>query len=206
MEKKRAIESLVAQVLDGTELRLKVDRYTLEENFETGEAKVQCSVHDAQTGAQHTIAGHGVGFIDAFFQGLTQKYAGQFASLDTIRFSQFGVKANLGSGKGKALADSPVEVSLSVANSEGKEFEFSNNSPSITRSSVDVVLQAVEFFINSERAFIQVYNALQHARKTSRPDSVQQYTAQLATLVEATSYSSVIEQIKKAEWGGKPPR
>ena len=56
---------------------------------------------------------------------------------------------------------------------------------------------AAEFFINSERAFIQVYRALQHAREENRHDSVALYTQQLTTLVEATSYSDVIDQIRK---------
>ena len=201
MEKKSAIETLVATVLDGTELRLKVDSYTLDEDFESVKAKVRCAVHNERTGKQETIQGVGVGLIDAFFHGLVEKYVSEFASLDTIRFAHFAVNARLDSGKAKARSDSPAEVLLTVANSEGKEFLFTHNSPSITRSSVDVVLQAVEFFINSERAFIHVYRALEHARKHNRPDSVKGYTAQLTTLVEATSYSTVIAQIKKAEWG-----
>ena len=62
-----------------------------------------------------------------------------------------------------------------------------------------VTLLAAEFFINSERAFIEVYRALQHAREKNRHDSIALYTRQLTTLVEATSYSEVIEQIRREE-------
>jgi len=92
-------------------------------------------------------------------------------------------------------------VTLRVANSEDREFVFSHASQSITRSSLSVVVEAVEFFINSERAFIAVYKAMQHARAQNRQDSVMRYTSQLTTLVEATSYSEVIAQIRKSELG-----
>lgn len=199
MFKKEAIQKLVAEVLDGTELCLRVDSYTLEENLEAGTAKITCAVHDERTGEKEVIQGEGVGIVDAFFHGLVKKFSGEFPSLNTIRFADFSIKANLDTGRQAARSDMAAEVTLRVANSEGREFAFSHASPSLTRSSVAVVLEAVEFFIHSERAFIAVYRALQHARSQNRPDSVERYTAQLTTLVEATSYSEVIEQIKRSE-------
>jgi hypothetical protein len=198
MHRKTEIESLVAQILDGTELRLHVDSYTLEENLEAGEVHIRCHVHDQRSGEKKTIEGRGVGIIDAFFAGMVTLYADQFPSLKTIRFADFSLKADVNSGRG-ARSDMAAEVSLRIANSGGKEYLFKHASPSITRSALAAVLEGVEFFINSERAFIAVYNALDHARGQNRPDSVERYTTQLATLVDAASYSEVIEQIRTAE-------
>lgn len=197
MNQKEAIEELIGEVLDGTELTLAVDAYTLRETFEAGEATLECEVHDAKSGEKKTIEGRGVGIVDAFFHGLVDMYASPFPSLNTIRFADFSVRADLDTGRGEARSDSTAEVTLRVANSDGREYAFTDASPSITRSSVNVVRLAVEFFVNSERAFISVYRALQHAREENRADSVQRYTKQLTTLVEATSYSDVIEQIRK---------
>lgn len=197
MVKREAIEALVAEVLDGTELQLKADTYSLDENLESGQVTVRCLVHDARTGEKQTIDGSGVGLVDALFAGLVRVYSGQFPSLTTIRFADFSIKADLDTGRQAAKSDMAAEVALRVANSENREVVFTHRSPSITRSAVNVVLQAVAFFINSERAFIAVYRALQHARSQARPDSVERYTAQLTTLVEATSYSEVINQIRR---------
>jgi hypothetical protein len=197
MSQKEAIEQLVAEVLDGTELKLKVDSLRLEENLETSEATVHCEVHHEQTGERKVIDGRGVGIVDAFFHGLVNMYSAQFPSLNTIRFSDFAVKADLTTGRDTARSDSAAMVTLRVTNSDGREFVFSDRSPSVTRSSLNVVLAAGEFFINTERAFIAVYRAMQHAREQKRSDSIAIYTSQLSTLVEATSYSEVIEQIKR---------
>ena len=199
MYEKEAIEKLIAEVLDGTELKLKVDSYALEENLENRQVTIRCDVHHQRTGKKKTIHGTGVGIVNAFFNGLVDIYSGEFPSLTTILFSEFSIRAQLETGRDSARTDSNATVTLRVTNSEGREFEFEDSSPSITRSSLRAVLMVAEFFINSERAFIEVYNALQHAREENRPDSIQRYTAQLTTLVGATSYSEVIEQIKEKE-------
>jgi hypothetical protein len=198
MEDKEVIRSLVAEVLDGTELSLQLDGYRLQEDLETREAKIECRVHDARTGEKLVIEGHGVGMIDAWFNGIVARFAEQYPSLKTIRFADLSVRADMESGR-KQKTDSNAEVTLTVANTEGREFSFGSASPSVSRSSLDVVLQAAEFFINTERAYIQVYRALQHARSQNRPDSLVRYTKQLTTLVEATSYSETIEKIRKED-------
>jgi hypothetical protein len=201
MHAKDAIEQLVGQVLDGTELRLKVDAYVLEENLESGISKIRCDVHDERSGVREVITGNGVGVVDAMFHGLVTLYSGKYSSLKSIRFTDFSIKANIDTGRESARSDMAAEVALRVANSDDKEFVFTHGSPSITRSSLAVVLKCVEFFINSERAFIEVYRALQHAKREGRPDSITRYTAQLTTLVEATSYTETIGTIRK-ELGG----
>ena len=194
---KDALEEMVAQVLDGTELELKVDALRFEEDLETGRASVRCEVHHAQTGEKKVISGTGVGIVDAFFGGLAGLYSEDFPSLTTIRFSDFSATADFDTGRHNSRADSAATVTLVVANASGREFRFEDTTPSISRSSINVVLAAVEFFINSERAFKAVYRALQHAKEQNRADSVALYTSQLSTLVEATSYSEVIEQLEE---------
>lgn len=196
--KRESIEELVAQVLDGTELRLTVDSYALRENLEDGQVELRCDVHHDQTGEKKTIEGKGVGVIDAFFHGLVNLYSAEFPSLTTIQFSDFTIRARLDTGNGTAKSDSTAEVHLRVASSSGHEWEFVHVSPSITRAAIYVVLEATEFFINTERAYVAVYKALEHAKKANRADSVQRYTRQLSTLVEATSYSEVIAQMKRS--------
>jgi hypothetical protein len=199
MTEREGIQALIKSVLDGTEMRLRVDRYRLEENLENGEVEVYADVHDERTGEPQVIEGRGVGLVDAFFNGLVKRHSHEYQSLKSIRFADFSVKGEVATGQATARSDMAARVTLHVANSESREFAFVHSSPSITGSSIAVVVQAVEFFINSERAFVAVYRALEHAREQNRPDSVARYTAQLSTLVEATSYSEVIEGIRKKE-------
>jgi hypothetical protein len=199
MTEREGIQSLIKAVLDDTEMRLRVDRYRLEENFENGEVEVHADLHDERSGLPQVIDGRGVGLVDAFFNGLVGLHSTEYESLKSIRFADFSIKAEVATGRASARSDMAARVTLHVANSEHREFTFVHSSPSITGSSIAVVVQAVEFFINSERAFVAVYRALEHAREQNRPDSVARYTTQLSTLVEATSYSEVIERIRAKE-------
>lgn len=197
MSKKLVIETLVDEVLDGTNLDLRVDEYHLQEILETRLVQVNCRVHHNKSGERVTIEGRGVGLVDAFFQGIVSIYSQEFPSLNTIRFNDLEVKASIDKSRVGSLSDSLAAVTLAVANSEEKIFLFSHESQSITGSCMSVVLRAAEFFVNTERAVIAVYKALEHARETGRSDSINRYTGQLTTLVEATSYSDVIENIRK---------
>ena len=89
-----------------------------------------------------------------------------------------------------------VDAVCQGRNSEGNLFEFERQGRSLVATAVLVVVEALEHFVNSERAFISVYKALQDARERGRSDLVQTYTAQLTELVRTTSYTQVIERIK----------
>lgn len=198
MPVRESIEKLLEEVLDGTEMRLKVDAYRLEEDLEDGTVRIRCEVHDEHDGERQVIEGEGVGVVDAFFHGLVDLYSKQFPSLNSIRFADFSIEANAETAKQSARSDMAVAVTLRVVNSNDREFSFQHTSPSITRSALYVTLDAVEFFVDCERAFIALYRALEHAKEQNRPDSMALYTSKMSTLVEATSYSEVIDQIRKS--------
>ena len=96
-----------------------------------------------------------------------------------------------------AGADAICSARLIVKNSDLVPFEFEVSGRSISIVSLTVVIEAVEHFINSERAFICVYRALSDARDRGRADLVERFTAHLSELVKTTSYTEVIAQIKK---------
>jgi hypothetical protein len=143
------------------------------------------------------IEGQGVGLIDAFFHGLKARLAGRYRSLESIRFVRFQVKGQMDTGRDPASSDALAEVTLGVRNSYGKEFDFTHSSRSVLRSGLEATLWAAEYFVNSELAFVTVHRALQDARAKRRDDMVVRYTQMLSTLVENTSYSDVLERMRK---------
>src|SRR5262245_7133240 len=189
------------EVLKDKFLHLDVLSYDLHENFETGASQISCQVKDQQSGEVLTIVGHGAGVLDAFFHGVKDRLAKSFPSLNTIRFSNFELRGEMETGRDQGT-DAEAQVTLGIKNSSGQDFEFHHSSRSILRSGIEATLEAVEYFVNSERAFLVVHAALQDARKKSRSDLVERYTNTLSVLVENTSYSEVIEQ-KRREAGQK---
>ncbi len=191
------IRGLIREILAEEYLELRVDRYTFEETVPTNEGSIRCELHHERSGRPEVIEGSGVGIIDAFFHGLKRHLAKSYPSLQSIKFVSFAVRGDMDTRQQDAGADAKSEMLLSVRNTTGATFEFNHSSRSISGSAVEVTLQAVEYFVNSERAFIQSYKALRHAKERGRQDLVDVYTRHLAELVRNTSYSEVTEDIRR---------
>jgi hypothetical protein len=135
--------------------------------------------------------------VDATFNALLDRYGVEYQSIKSIEVVAFNVEARLDTKTDKVGVDSMGCVTLGVHNSEGKLFEFTDESRSISRSSARAVLAAVEYFVNAERAFITLHRARMDAKERRRDDLIVRYTRELAEVVKSTSYTEVIENMKK---------
>jgi hypothetical protein len=196
MEEQAETIRLMREILAENYTHLHVNRVAIEENLEHEFTAVTCNVTDERTGEKLNIEGKGVGAIDAFFQGMVQRFAEDYPSLKTLQFSAFNVQARLDTKQGYAGTDSEGEVTLELLNSEGRTFRFTHSSRSVIAAGIITTLLGMEFFINSERAFVSVHRALKDAQERDRHDLVQRYTHTMAVLVQNTSYSEVINQLR----------
>jgi len=195
--KQLEIIELMRELLADSYTHLHVNRVLIEEDLEKQDTSVSCEVTDEASQEMFVIAGKGAGAIDAFFQAMVERFATEYPSLRTIRFSAFSVQARLDTRKEFSGADSEGEVTLEIENSEGKVFRFTHASRSVIGSGIITTLLGMEYFINSERAFVSIYHAMKDAKERNRPDLVQRYTNTLAKLVQNTSYSEVISRLRK---------
>lgn len=180
-------------------LVLKAVAYQLEEDFETGTARLMCKLIQEGPDTQPLmIEGEGAGLVDACFHGLLGSFAEHHPSLRSISFKDFTVKGLMSTGDG-ASSNAEGQVELTVLSSENIAFTFQAQSRSVGRASVDATIKAVSYFVNSERAFIRIYNVLNHYRKEGRADLVTKYQLLLGQMVQNTSYTEVIDQIKANE-------
>lgn len=192
-------QELAQQVLQDSYLQLHLRGYEISEDLQIDPG---CTIHlrveqAGQPGSEEiTLSGQGVGVIDAAYRALIDYFVESYPSLRTLSFTGFRVQGHLETGLSDAGADALASVELSVRNQEGTRFHFEAKGRSILAASVDVVLQVGQFFINSERAFITVHNALLDAQSRYRGDLVERYTRQLSELVKNTSYTEVIDRIR----------
>lgn len=193
----QAQNDAIAQMRDVLQdgfLELQIARYTLEEDLAAGVCRVQCQV--CLNGADPVaVEGEGVGTIDALFNGLKRRFASEYPSLESIRFTGLFVKGLMTDSKQQHGADAAAEARVEVANSTGRSFTFTATSGSVSRSSIEAVLAAVQYFVNSERTYVTLYLALQHYRSEGRADLVEKYTGLLAEMVRNTSYSAAVERL-----------
>lgn len=193
------LQSLTREVLGSDYIELLVSRYSLTEDLQSGRALIATQLLQSGLGAPRSIEGEGVGLVDALFKGIQQALVADYPSIGNIFFVDFHVAGDFrGAKRDGARTDVPGLVRLGVENSSGRAFTFEHTSPSVSASSVNAVLKAVEHFVNAELAVLKVYSWIADARKRSRPDLADKYTQRLADLVQNASYSESIERTKKA--------
>ena len=185
---------VIRRVLGKDYLQLALKHLSVEEDPEVS-TKVKVGVVDG--GGPVEIEGQGVGLVDAIYGALLGRFAVEYQSLKTISLAGFTVDADFETRKGKAGVDAVGKVTIDVVNSEGRRFTFSDSSRSVTTSVARAVLAVVQYFVNAERAFITLHKARKDALDRGRSDLVARFTAELAEVVESTSYAEVIANIRK---------
>ena len=189
-------EALMQQLLKDDFISLAVKRYSLHEEFDQDHCTLSCEIVSKPGDETHKLEGTGVGMLSAFFHALCARYEQEHPSLKSIVFSSFMVKGLMADASDDQASDAQAEAIIGLSNSEGVEFEFRAVSRSVSQSSMEALLEGVEYFINAERAYIRAYKALEHYKKEHRPDLVEKYTSALAVMVRNTSYSATIERLK----------
>lgn len=187
-------EPLIRNVLGANFLELSLVKLTIDEDPGTT-TTVTCRLKEGDQTVD--VSGSGVGAVDALYNGLVDRYGREYQSLKTIQIVGFQLSADMASKHAQAGGDAVGKVTLEVVNSENKYFSFTDESRSVTTSSARAVIQCVQYFINAERAFLTLYHARRDALERGREDLVARYTAELAELVESTSYAEVIANIRK---------
>ncbi len=186
-------EPLIRKILGANYLELKLGRLAIEEADYTTLCKLTVMEGDQAV----EVEGKGVGVVDALFHGMLERYAREYQSLKSIELKGFHVGADLETKKAAPGVDAVGRVTLDIMNSEGRRFTFSDQSRSVTISMARAVLKITQYFVNAERAFLTLHNARRDALARNREDLVSRYTAEMALVVESTSYAEVISNIRK---------
>jgi len=186
---------LIQRVLDKDYIELHLNTLSVQENADETKTDVTLQLSDSTQTLD--LVGSGVGLVDAVFDALIERYGLEYQSLQSIELADFNVETRIHTKKAKVGVDSMGTVHLGVTNSEGRRFDFADESRSVSRSSARAVIAAVEYFVNAERAFIALHRALLDAKERKRIDLVTRYTRELAEVVKSTSFAEVIERLKK---------
>ena len=191
------VDCVSLAVLGPDFIRLSADSIELREDFLTNKALVKAQIKQ-QVGENEThypIEGQGVGLIDAYFEAVLSCFSKEYVSLGSVSIIDFSISIKM-TGKEGRHTDAIAIALLRVKNSDRCEYTFHHKSSSITRSSIGVVQDTLQFFINAERAYTKLYFALDDAHRRARSDLVQKYQIQMSTLVKATSYKQIAERLK----------
>tara|TARA_Y100000310_G_C20651056_1_gene799480 strand:+ start:757 stop:1401 length:645 start_codon:yes stop_codon:yes gene_type:complete len=202
---KRQIESqkIAKEVLSGDYTVLNISEpFSIKEKIKENKTEVSCKIElkNSDGSSIINVKATGNGPIDALFTNLKKKLSKEYCSLNLIRFSEFGVSADIQKRPNYLLnssgSNAEVEVILIVQNDRGEDLIFRDHSTSINKAAVNVVLKTVEYFINSEKAVLLLHKNIVGADDRNRGDLTIGYTCQLAELVKNVSYKKTIMRNK----------
>lgn len=194
--KQERMIGLMREILQENFMEVRVRSYHISESLDEDTCRITSKIELAD-GSDLTVEGEGVGMIDAFFSGIKTRLADEYPSLKSITFSQFLIKGLMEAGE-KNGTDAQAEARVGILNSEGQEFLFKCTAPSVTRAGLQATAEAAAYFVNSERTFVKLHDIIEHYRRDGRMELVEKYTDLTARVVENTSYSEVVERIRKS--------
>ncbi len=196
--KQQEMIGTMKEILQESYLHMSVRSYTVREDFEgEGECRISCALVHQDSGEEFVLEGEGVGTIDAFFSAIKTRLADDYPSLHDVTFSQFEIRGLLSSDT-RLTTQAEAEATVGVLNSEGREFVFKATESSVSRAGMQATLEAVEYFVNSERTFVKIKEVLEYYTSEGRSDLVQKYTRLMSEVVKNTSYSEIAQRMSEA--------
>ena len=91
---------------------------------------------------------------------------------------------------------SEIECTLSIVGVNAREpLIYRCRDTSINRAAVCVVLSAVEYYINSERAMKKLKRWVKSAQKRSRGDLLEKSVLKMSKLLEGVSYTEALAMV-----------
>jgi len=189
---------IAKEILNKDFIPLTIEQFILHENTKKNKSSISCClVSPAPHFVSRPLNGVGEGVVDALFGALVDNLAGTYLSLQQVEFEDFTVVVKFKESARRTKTDAPVEIRLTIKTSRFNRVHFRHQCTSMVSAAVEVMRQAVEFFINLECAILQLYNNVKDAEKRNRQDLISEYTYKMANLVEIISYEKTLEKRKQ---------
>ena len=185
--------AIVKDVLEDDYWKITIDSLSIQEDLRDKTTKVSCIVNLNQE--TFTIEETGHGPIDALFNGLKNSFKNLYLSFRGLNICGFAIEGDIDPNLNMS---SEVECVLSISSDNNfKPQIYRQRDASINRAAICVVLSAVEYYINSERAIKILRKWAADAQKRNRGDLFEQCVMKMSKLIEGASYTDTLVTVSK---------
>lgn len=192
---------MVKDLLTSRYLTFSIDRLVVHEDIINDSTRVECSlcvVDGKGNNVEYFIEGLGFGFLDALFNGVTEKLAKDCSTLNNISVQGFQARVDekdLREQKESLRgSDASVEICLTIDNgfdNINKFIPFRSKSRSMLSASVGVVIETIQYFVNSQNAVVYLKELILDSERRNRFDLTEYYISKLSSLMSNTSYEDI---------------
>jgi hypothetical protein len=199
--KREANSEMVRELLSSRYLSFSVDEVVVRESSASETTQVECELDvrdQTGLGVSYKIKGTGAGVLDALFNGIADEMIPDCRTLKNLSVQEFQVQTDKRDLKAlrqeRRGASAAVEICLTIDNgfdTNNREVPFRSRSRSILSASVDVVIETIQYFVNSEVAVLYLKELVEDSKKRNRFDLTDDYISKLSDLMSNTSYEDV---------------
>jgi len=167
-----------------------VGEVKISEDVSNDLTKINCKIKLLSDTKEKTISinGKGSGPVDTLYKSLVSRLSKDYKSLEDLRLIEFKIDADIYEAQERPYYKSevPVEAVLIVKSYDRNQLAFRRKSKSINRAAMDVIVEAIEHFINSGLAIKILKDLIVDAKKRSRGDLVDTYISDLSELAKSS--------------------
>ncbi|MDP3987231.1 MAG: hypothetical protein Q8P81_03340 [Nanoarchaeota archaeon] len=196
------LQGKIKKILTDSYVSFRILEYSVKEN--DASTKVSFKLEDS-LGNTYQVEDYksDKGFVDALFNGVVSVLEKERRTLSQLMFFDLVVtpiKTSYDEEEYATLEKNAVSKLVIVnGRSLSERFVFSSESFSLTKSAVDVVVKAIEFFVNAEHAYRFLLISYKEAKKRNRNDLVEKYKNEMSEMVKVCCYSEVAISLKGKE-------
>jgi len=191
-EKHTEMVSVVKEVLAGDYWALNINNLSIEEDLCKKTTRISCQVH--LNDESFVVEEVGRGPIDALFNGLKDNLKKSYLSFHGLNFYEFSISGDVGVPSSDMSSEVECTLSISSVNVQ-KPLIYRCRDASINRAAICVVLNAVEYYVNSERAMRKLKKWAKDAQNRNRADLLQKNVLKMSKLLEGVSYKDTLAAI-----------
>jgi len=162
------------------------------EDFESCEVKTELSMLGSHSKKPIECSGTGVGVVHSMFLCLKEVYAKKYVSLKNINLHSFDVKTRFDTAKSFEKTDAQVDVIIEFKNASGILTPFRASSTSLLRSLAIALIDATQFYINSELSFLKLRTLIKDAERRNRPDIKGNLISKITKIIGVSSYEESV--------------
>ena len=178
---------------------LKKDAYTIKlltldcfEDFQNNKTITKLTMSANNRTDKIDCSGTGVGVIHSLFLCLKELYAPEFSSLENINLFSFVVNTRFDTAESFEKTDAYVEVIVEFKNVYGAVTPFRATTSSLLKSAAAALVSAIQFYINSEKAFLGFRELIDDADVRQRPDIKTDLVYKITKIVGVSSYEELV--------------
>lgn len=187
---------VLTEILGNDYLKIYPNKLSVSEDPKEEKSKVSFSYSIGHKDKCYSFLSEGSGVVDALFSGYVKNLSKEYKSLETIELLGFSIKIRDNTGVSSLGTDAQATVEVGVKNGYGQKVYFECVSRSILSGCSRVSSDIIEFFINSERAFIKLFKSVEDAQDRNRQDLIEKYKTQLSEVVRFTNYELLKNESK----------